>query len=265
MDRRLTEHQAMDLALRLAMERNELSLVYEPQCALESGEMVGVEAVPRWAHPDLGLVPPDRFIPAAEENGEIIAICRWMLRTACREAAAWPGQLRLAVRVSPLQFEFADVVEDVRQALAESGFAPHRLDLEIDEGTALSGASEVAETLHQLRRIGVGLVLEDFAKAQSPLRALGMHPVDKIRIDHSIVARLPADADTAVIIRTVTALSETHDKLVIASGVENADQAWMLGIMGCRVGQGPHFGRPRSGAEMARWLVDGVARRAVAD
>ena len=265
MDRRLKERQAMDLALRLARDRDELSVVYEPQCALDSGALMGVEAVPRWVHPDLGVVPPERFLPAAEENGEIVEIGRWLLQSACEDVAGWPFKVRLAVRVAPAQFEFADVAKQVREALSASGLPPDQLDIEIDESACFSEADHVISALRQLQHMGVGIVLQDFARGRSPLRPLGSLPVDKIRIDGGVVSRLPADAETAVIIRTVTALSESHNKLVIAAGVENADQAWMLRMMGCEVGQGPHFGRPRAAAEMARWYEEGAGRRSAVD
>jgi diguanylate cyclase (GGDEF)-like protein len=254
MDQRLKERQVMDLALRQARERRQLSIIYQPQCALETGALVGVEALVRWNHPELGVVTPDRFIPAAEENGEIVEIGRWVLQEACREAASWPFQTRLAVNVSPVQFEFVDVVAEVREALSLSGLPAHRLDIEITEGIFVSKAPFIIDALHRLRSLGVGIALDDFGTGYSSLSYLGRLPVDKIKIDKSFVANLPGDAESGAIIRAVMTLSETLNKVVIAEGVENADQAWMLRMMGCRIGQGYHFGRPRSGAEMAAWF-----------
>jgi diguanylate cyclase (GGDEF)-like protein len=255
MDRRLKERQEMDAALRLARDRGQLSITYQPQCALETGELVGVEALVRWTHPALGIVSPDRFIPAAEENGEIIEIGRWVLQEACKETARWPFETRLSINVSPVQFEFVDVVDEVSEALRLSGLPPHRLDIEITEGIFVSKAEYVIEALQKLRALGVGIALDDFGTGYSSLSYLGRLPVDKIKIDQTFVSRLPADAEAGAIIRAVMTLSETLNKVVIAEGVENADQAWMLRMMGCRIGQGYHFGRPRSGAEMARWFT----------
>lgn len=264
MDERLKERQAMDVALRQARDRKQLSITYQPQVMLETGDLIGVEALVRWNHPDLGIVSPDRFIPAAEENGEIIEIGRWVLQTACREAASWPFATRLAVNVSPVQFEFVDVVAEVKEALQLSGLPPDRLDIEITEGIFISKADYVLDALQRLRSLGVGIALDDFGTGYSSLSYLGRLPVDKIKIDQSFVASLPADPESGAIIRAVMALSETLNKTVIAEGVETADQAWMLRMMGCRIGQGYHFGRPRSGAEMAAWYQEGVEEAAKA-
>ncbi len=253
MDSRLKQRQEMDVALRQARERRQLSITYQPQCALENGELVGVEALVRWNHPTLGIISPEDFIPAAEENGEIIEIGRWVLSEACREVASWPFQTRLAVNVSPLQFEFVDVVQEVREALRLTGLQAHRLDIEITEGIFLSRADHIIDALQRLRELGVGIALDDFGTGYSSLSYLGRLPVDKIKIDQSFVASLPADAEAGAIIRAVMTLSESLNKVVIAEGVENADQAWMLRMMGCRIGQGYHFGRPRTGEEMAQW------------
>ena len=265
MDQRLKERQAMDVALRQARERRQLSIIYQPQCALDTGALVGVEALVRWNHPELGVVAPDRFIPAAEENGEIVEIGRWVLQEACREAAGWPFQTRLAVNVSPVQFEFVDVVAEVKEALSLSGLPAHRLDIEITEGIFVSKAPFIIDTLHRLRSLGVGIALDDFGTGYSSLSYLGRLPVDKIKIDKSFVAKLPSDEESGAIIRAVMTLSETLNKVVIAEGVENADQAWMLRMMGCRIGQGYHFGRPRSGAEMAVWFEGGDAGETAAN
>ena len=256
MDRRLGERQAMDLALRLAHARKQLSIAYDPQCALDTGDLVGVEAVVRWNHPDLGLIPADRFIPAAEENGEILEIGRWVLQTACRDAAGWPFETRLAVGVSPTQFEFIDVVAEVREALAESGLPAHRLDIEIADGLLVSGPGPIADTLQDLRRLGVGIVLAGFGAGYCSLGHLGRLPIDKIKIDRRFVASLPADTEAGAIIRAVMTLSETLGKVVIAEGVETRDQAWLLRMIGCRLGQGRHFGSPLSGDKMALWHAD---------
>jgi diguanylate cyclase (GGDEF)-like protein len=253
MDQRLKEKQTVDLAIRQARERRQLSVTYQPQIALETGDLVGVEALVRWTHPELGVVPPDRFIPAAEENGEIVEIGRWVLQTACREAASWPFQTRLAVNVSPVQFEFVDVVAEVKEALQLSCLPPDRLDIEITEGMFLSRADHIIDALNRLRALGVGIALDDFGTGYSSLGYLGRLPVDKIKIDQSFVASLPADPEAGAIIRAVMTLSETLNKTVIAEGVETADQAWMLRMMGCRIGQGFHFGRARSSDEMAGW------------
>ena len=264
MGERLKERQVLDVALRHARERNELSITYQPQCSLETGELVGVEALVRWTRPGFGVVSPEAFIPAAEENGEIIEIGRWVLNEACREVSAWPFQTRVAVNVSPVQFEFSDIVAEVREALNATGLAAHRLDIEITEGILVSKADHIIDALTRLRALGVGIALDDFGTGYSSLSYLGRLPVDKIKIDRTFVSRLPGDPESGAIIRAVMTLSDTLNKIVIAEGVENKDQAWMLRMMGCRIGQGYHFGRPQTGTEMAGWFDASNASRSQA-
>ena len=261
MDERLKEKQDMEVALRLALERNELSVTYQPQVDLDSGRMIGVEALVRWHHPELGTVSPTRFIPAAEETGQMVEIGRFVLRTACVDAMGWPEHIRLAVNVSPMQFELVDVAAEVREALSLSGLPPSRLDLEITEGLFMSRDRSITDALERLREMGIGIALDDFGTGYSSLSYLGRLPVDKIKIDQSFVSSLPADQEAGAIIRAVMTLSETLNKVVVAEGVENADQAWMLRILGCRIGQGYHFGRPKTAVEMREMMADAAKVR----
>lgn len=256
MDDRLKEKQDMDVALREAIENHQLSLTFQPQVALENERLVGVEALVRWTHPDLGIVSPARFIPVAEETGLIIEIGRWVMVEACKEVVGWPEAVKVAVNVSPIQFEMSDVVSDVREALAVSQLPAERLDLEITEGMFVSKSQSIIDTLQQLRDMGVGIALDDFGTGYSSLSYLGRLPLDKIKIDQSFVKSLPADAEAGAIIRAVMTLSETLDKVVVAEGIETADQAWMLKKMGCQIGQGYYFSRPRTANEMMNWFAE---------
>ncbi|RYE10844.1 MAG: EAL domain-containing protein [Hyphomicrobiales bacterium] len=256
MDERLRARQQLETEMQQAMERGEISLMFQPQASLESGEIIGAEALMRWVHPELGIVSPDRFIPIAEETGKIVELGRWILEAACREVASWPGELRLSVNVSPIQFELVDVVGEVKAALAKSGLPANRLDIEITEGIFVSNERATIDALQKLRNLGVGIALDDFGTGYSSLGYLGRLPVDKIKIDQSFVKKLPGDQQAGVIIRAVMMLSEALGKIVIAEGIETADQAWMLRMMGCKVGQGYHFGRPKSIAEMRASLVE---------
>lgn len=256
MEDRLQEKQDMDIALREAIDNRQLSLTFQPQVALSDERLVGVEALVRWQHPDLGIVSPIRFIPLAEETGLIIEIGRWVMIEACREVAQWPEEIKLAVNVSPIQFVMSDVVRDVREALALSGLPSHRLEIEITEGMFVSKSQAIIDTLQKLRDMGVGVALDDFGTGYSSLSYLGRLPLNKIKIDQGFVKRLPADAESGAIIRAVMTLSETLDKIVVAEGIETADQAWVLRMMGCQIGQGYHFGRPRTAAEMRAWFRD---------
>lgn len=257
MDERLKERRTLDAALRVARDRREMAIFYQPQCSLETGALVGVEAMVRWNHPELGVIAPNRFEPIADENGEIVEIGRWALETACREVAEWPFQTRLAVRVSPVQFEFVDVVAEVRSALSKSGLAPHRLDIEVTESLLASQANYIGDALARLRALGVGIVLREFGVGHCSFGQLRRLPAEKIKISQDFVGSLPADDETRAIIAAIMTMSESLEKIVIAEGVETRDQAWMLHMMGCRIGQGYHFGRPRGGADMANWYQDG--------
>ena len=256
MDEELRARQELETAMQKAMERGEISLMFQPQASLEDGTTIGVEALMRWAHPVLGPVSPDRFIPVAEETGKIVELGRWILEAACREVVTWPGELRLSVNVSPIQFELVDVVSEIRDTLGRTGFPASRLDVEITEGIFMSNERAVKDALQRLRNLGVGIALDDFGTGYSSLSYLGRLPVDKIKIDQSFVKRLPGDQEAGVIVRAVMMLSEALNKVVIAEGIETADQAWMLKMMGCKVGQGYHFGRPKTAAEMRTFLTE---------
>jgi predicted signal transduction protein with EAL and GGDEF domain len=211
MDDMLRARQELETAMQQAMERGEISLMFQPQAALDDGTIIGVEALMRWEHPELGAVPPDRFIPVAEETGKIVELGRWILEAACREVVDWPGHLKLSVNVSPIQFELVDVVEEIKEALARSGLPAHRLDIEITEGIFMANSPAVIEALQKLRTLGVGIALDDFGTGYSSLGYLGRLPVDKIKIDQSFVKRLPGDQQAGVIIRAVMMLSEALD------------------------------------------------------
>jgi diguanylate cyclase (GGDEF)-like protein len=251
MDDRLRDSRDMDAALRRALAEQQFTLEYQPQTLLANGEMVGVEALIRWTHPTLGTVSPATFVPAAEETGIVVGLGRWALEQACREAAQWPGEIHVAVNVSPVQFELSDVVADVRAALDKSGLPPDRLEIEITEGIFVRDFEAVVRRLGELRGLGIGIALDDFGTGYSSLSYLSQLPIDKIKIDQSFVKKLPADREAAAIIQAVVTLSQMLGKRVIAEGVETAQQAAALARMGCTLAQGYHFGRPMSSAGVA--------------
>jgi diguanylate cyclase (GGDEF)-like protein len=264
MDDRLKDRQAMDFALRQGLAARQFTLAYQPQVDLKTREIVGAEALMRWTHPTLGPVSPARFIPAAEETGLIIELGRSALREACREAANWPRPIKIAVNVSPVQFELSDVVGDIVEALELSGLAPERLDIEITEGIFVKNFETMTERLQAIRRLGVGIALDDFGTGYSSLSYLGQLPIDKIKIDQSFVRRLPNDAQAAAIIRAVVALSDSLGKRIIAEGIETPDQAWMLQMSGCGEAQGYLFGRPMPEAQLVDLLKEWPALAASA-
>ena len=250
-DKRLKEKRELEVALRQAVYGEELEVYYQPQVSLDTGAIIGAEALVRWNHPERGQIAPDLFIAIAEETGLIIELGRWVLRAACADAAAWPEHLRIAANVSPVQFELADVVEDVSEALAQSGLAAHRLDIEITEGIFISGSAHIHKMLEGVRALGVGIALDDFGTGYSSLGYIGRLPIDKIKIDQSFVRKLPHDRQAVAVIRAIQMLAESLDKGIVVEGVENAEQAMLLRIMRCGVAQGYHFGRPLTACEFA--------------
>ena len=240
----LVERQVLDAALRSAVLNRQIELHYQPQVDLRTGAPIGVEALARWTSPELGVVSPLRFIAAAEETGLIVEIGRNALLVGCAQAAAWPEHIRMAVNVSPVQFELSDVAADIAAALKASGLDPERLDIEITESVFVANLAATIDKLEAIRRMGVGIALDDFGTGYSSLAYLGRLPIDKIKIDQSFVRRLPADREAQAIVATVMSLARALNKSVVAEGIETAEQAALLKANGCEIGQGYYFGRP---------------------
>ena len=244
MDARLQERRALERDLRAALARDELELYYQPKVAVAPNRLGGVEALVRWHHPERGLVPPNDFIGVAEETGLIVALGEWVLRTACVQAAAWPP-LGMAVNISPVQFKHRDLLVDaVRRALADSGLAPGRLELEITEGVLLQDVDAAMATIMQLKGLGVQIAMDDFGTGYSSLSYLQKFPFDKIKIDRSFVGALAQRSDSGAIVRAVVALGQSLGMLTCAEGVETAEQLSFLKLEGCDEVQGYYFGKP---------------------
>lgn len=261
MDAALRGRQQLHSALHKAVDAQQFTLAYQPQIDLATGTVVGAEALARWHHVELGVVSPLNFIAAAEETGLIVDLGRWALLEACREAAGWPISQRIAVNLSPVQFELSDVVSEVANALAQSGLQADRLDLEITESVFLGGGAETIQTLEAIRAMGVRIALDDFGTGYSSLSYLGRLPVDKIKIDQSFVRRLPADAEAVAIAQAIMSLSRALNKLVVAEGIETPEQRDLLRDLGCQIGQGYLFGRPMTATQLQNMTDAGVAVR----
>jgi predicted signal transduction protein with EAL and GGDEF domain len=233
---------ALSSALRQALTSGELSVVYQPQLALRSHDVVGVEALARWDSPEHGVVPPDRFIPVAEDSGMIRELGEWVLRQACRDVAALQRALGhrvvVAVNVSPRQFRSGDLLKSVTTTLAETGLDPHDLELEITEGILLDDPRAVIEILHALRDLGIAIVVDDFGTGFSSLAYLTRFPIDKIKIDRSFVRDLPIDNTDAAIVDTIIVMAHTLSMKVVAEGVETAEQEEYLAARDCDEVQG---------------------------
>jgi EAL domain-containing protein (putative c-di-GMP-specific phosphodiesterase class I) len=220
------------------MERDELELHYQPQIDLATGAIVGAEALMRWTRPGHGATPPGMFIPIAEETGLIVPIGAWLLRKACFEAATWPAGMGVAVNVSPLQFRFAGFLETVRDALAQSGIDPRRLELEVTEGILIHDTDETLAVLAELRAIGVRLAMDDFGTGYASLGYLRKFRFDKIKIDRSFVQNVGNDPNAEAIVRAVVGLSDALGISTNAEGVESKEQEALLRAHGCREVQG---------------------------
>jgi len=243
--------------IREALDAGEFTLVYQPLVALETGELVGVEALLRWQHPVRGTVPPSDFIPIAEEMGVIGTLGDWALREACAAAAEWPREIRIAVNLSPLQLEQPGLVLDVAAALAKNGLTPSRLELEITESALIAENATTKLALRELHAIGIGLSMDDFGTGYSSLRALRSFPVDKIKIDQSFVREIGRNADSAAIIRAVIGLAHDLGLRTAAEGIETEGQLQWLALQGCTEGQGNFFSEPLSRTEM-RHLLESI-------
>ena len=251
----------LDAGLRRALAQGELSLVYQPQVQLRTGRVLGVEALMRWHHPKLGVVPPATFIPIAEEIGLISSLGLWALRRACQDVVAWQANgmdpLRLAVNVSPRQLQHDDLVGHVAQILADTGLPAERLDLELTESTLLLEDDAIAETLTRLRELGIGLALDDFGTGYSSLSHLRQYPIQRLKMDRSFVRGITSDRGDAAVARAIIGLARELRLSVVAEGVETAEQLALLSNWGCEEGQGFLIGRPVPAPE-----VEGALRMA---
>jgi diguanylate cyclase (GGDEF)-like protein/PAS domain S-box-containing protein len=251
MDRQLREKRALQQDLRNAIARGEIELHYQPQAHIAGG-ITGFEALVRWHHPRHGRVPPDTFIPLAEESGIIIPLGEWILRTACREAASWPRPLHISINLSPVQFQHGDLAKLVHQVLLETGLSPARLELEITEGVLIGDFTRAVTILRRLKNLGVRIAMDDFGTGYSSLSYLQSFPFDKIKIDQSFVANLQRSEQAATIIRAVIALGRGLDLPVMAEGVETEEQLKFLAAESCNEIQGFLVGRPKPIADYAK-------------
>jgi diguanylate cyclase (GGDEF)-like protein/PAS domain S-box-containing protein len=253
MDNQLREKRALHEDLRLAIQRDELEVYYQPQAHID-GSITGFEALVRWHHPRHGMVPPSTFIPLAEENGSIVELGEWVLRTACREAASWPRPLSIAVNLSPVQFQHGDLPNLVHEVLIGTGLAPKRLELEITEGVLIGDFTRAVGILRRLKNLGVRTAMDDFGTGYSSLSYLQSFPFDKIKIDQTFIANISHSQQAATIIRAVIALGRGLGVPVLAEGVETAEQAKFLATEGCDEIQGYYIGRPQRIADYAEMV-----------
>ena len=258
MNEEATERVRIESALRNALERDEFVLHYQPQVDLASGEIVGMEALIRWQHPEMGMVAPNRFIGVAEETGLIVQIGAWVMREACQQNQAWQqaglGKLRVAVNLSARQFGAPNLIAEIRAVLAETGLPPACLEIELTESLFMSDVTLAVELLHAMKALGINLSIDDFGTGYSSLSYLSRFPIDVLKIDRSFVAEITRDSNDAAIVASIIALAHNLKLAVIAEGVETEEQLDYLRRHGCDEMQGYYFSRPLPAGEFEALL-----------
>ena len=261
MNARAFERLTLENSLRRALERNEFTVYYQPKVDIQNRQVAGVEALVRWQHPELGLILPGDFIPAAEDTGLIVPIGEWVLHTACAQNKAWQDAgyppVRVAVNLSARQFQLQNLVQTVAGVLSATGLDPNCLELEITESIAMQNAEFTIKTLNDLKEMGVQISIDDFGTGYSSLSYLKRFPINNLKIDKSFVQEINTDHDNAAIASAVIVLGQSLNLGVIAEGVETEEQLNFLREQNCDEIQGYLFGRPLPAIDMENILMQG--------
>jgi diguanylate cyclase (GGDEF)-like protein len=258
LNERAQERRQLETDLRLAIEHGEFELYYQPLFDLEQNRICSFEALIRWNHPTRGQISPADFIPIAEDTGLIVPIGAWVVREACAQAAHWPEHIRVAVNVSPVQFHRGALNETILRALADSGLAPARLEVEITESIFLEGSDTTLKLLHSLRSLGVRVALDDFGTGYSSLSYLQSFPFDKLKIDRSFIQNLLTRDGASAIVRAITELAHALNIETTAEGVEETAQLMELRAHGCSSVQGFLFAEPMTASDVDQLFRDGA-------
>jgi diguanylate cyclase (GGDEF)-like protein len=252
------ERLTLETALRRALERNQFALHYQPKVDLVTGQITGVEALLRWTHPELGVLPPMQFIPLAEETGLIVPIGRWVLREACAQNMAWQRRglrpVSMAVNLSPRQFVDAHLLQDIDEALAASGMSPVLLQLEVTESMVMRNVSRAVKVLDAIQSRGIRLAIDDFGTGYSSMSLMKQFPIDTIKIDRSFVRDLPTDSEDQAIAQAIISMGKALGMTVVAEGVETSEQEAFLRNHACDEMQGYLFSRPVPPQQLAELL-----------
>jgi diguanylate cyclase (GGDEF)-like protein len=262
MNIRALERQSLENGLRHALQRDEFSLHYQPKLNLQTGAIVGVEALIRWIHPEFGLVSPADFIPIAEESGLIVPIGRWVLAEACHQAQAWQDigltPIRIGINISAVELRIGDFVGFMSHLITTTGLDPRFLELELTETFLTQDSTSTSAVLHALRGIGLNLALDDFGTGYSSLNHLKRFPIDTLKIDRSFVHGITTNSDDASIVAAVISMGRHLHMRVVAEGVETPEQLAFLQHHECPFGQGYYFSRPVAAQECTQLLRRGI-------
>ena len=263
MNTRAVQRQSIEASLRQALDLQEFVLHYQPKIDLQSGTIVGAEALIRWQHPQRGMLSPAEFVPIAEDSGLIRPIGRWVLREACRQAQTWLQAglppITVAVNTSPLELRAEDFLENLRATLKETQIEPRYLELELTESVFMRDAASTGSLLQAIADLGVKLAIDDFGTGYSSLSYLSRFPIDTLKIDQSFVNRMNGNPDDANIVRAVISMGKSLRQRVIAEGVETSEQHASLVGLHCDQGQGFYFGRPVPAEALAILLKTGLS------
>jgi len=259
MNTRIVERQALERSLRGAVDRGEFVLLYQPKVDLVTGAMIGAEALLRWRYPGRGLIPPERFIPIAEDSGLIVPIGQWVLRETCRQVKEWQAAglepMPIAVNISAIEFRSPGFLDGVRRILDETGLDPRFLELELTESVLMESVGATAAVLEELKSMGLRLTVDDFGTGYSSLSYLTQFPIDALKVDQSFVREIGTQGDGAPIITAVISMGKSLHHRVIAEGVETPEQLAFLQEQHCQEGQGFHFSRPLAADRFAALLA----------
>jgi EAL domain-containing protein (putative c-di-GMP-specific phosphodiesterase class I) len=260
------ERLALETSLRRGLERNEFLLHYQAKLHLSTGLITGVEALVRWQHPDMGLVPPAQFIPLAEETGLIVPLGKWVLHAACAQGVAWQKQglppVHIAVNLSARQFADDDLVQDIAQALKSTGLPPNLLELELTESMVIQNSERAGRVLGEIKAMGVRLAIDDFGVGYSSLTHLKRFPIDTLKVDRSFIRDVPADVEDRAITEAIIAMGKSLNLTVVAEGVETKEQQAFLKEHACDEMQGFFFSKPIPGEAFAELLRQRVQAKA---
>ncbi|MFD2181902.1 EAL domain-containing protein [Rhodoplanes azumiensis] len=264
MNKEVNDRRHVEMDLREAIDRDRLELHYQPIVDLKTGAITGFEALARWRHPDNGMVPPNVFIPVAEDSGLILPLGEWALAEACRQAVHWPDRIKIAVNLSPVQLAAPNLVDMVERTLAATGLAADRLELEITERVFLDDSEKTLRTLRRLKQAGIRIAMDDFGTGYSSLSYLRSFPFDKIKIDRGFVMDLDDGSDRMAIVQAVVHMARALGMRTTAEGVETPHQQELLAAIGCDEAQGYLFSRALPIDEIVRLIAEWPTKRSVA-